>query len=116
MPNKFLRWLGRHVFLSIGFATFALVFGVPLLGHGSDAAEPLQPIIRIAILPMYICWMPFTMLNVALFGPRLSPTTEVLARVIALIGVVVGFAPYVLLDRAVARLVRALRRRPSAPA
>jgi hypothetical protein len=61
------------------------------------AAPPL----RVLIIPMYVIWLPFTMLNSALAGPGGAPSA--VARLIWMCGLGAGLAPYVLADHLLAR-------------
>jgi hypothetical protein len=101
-----LRFLGRHLFLLLGLATLALFFGVEAREHGgynAAAAELARPL-RILIIPMYVVWLLFTMLNAALLGP--APSSHGLtwlATMISLSGIGAGLMPYLLIDYLIAR-------------
>ena len=93
----------RHPFLIFGLLTLLLFFVVEPLGRAgyTQAADMAAAPLRILIIPMYVIWLPFTMLIVALTGPDLTP--GVLARAIWICGLVAGFAPYALADHLLAR-------------
>ena len=59
------------------------------------------PPLRVLIIPMYVIWLPFTMLNSALAGPGGAPSA--VARLIWMCGLAAGLAPYVLADHLLAR-------------
>ncbi|MFL5576563.1 MAG: hypothetical protein ACJ79S_11405 [Gemmatimonadaceae bacterium] len=93
----------RHPFLLLGLLSLALFFIVEALnraGHTNAAAAAAAPL-RVLIIPMYVVWLPFTMLNVALMGPGGSPGT--VARLIRICGLAAGLAPYALVDSLLVR-------------
>ena len=95
----------------LGVITLALFFVVEALsrsGH-ADAAATLAVPMRILIIPMYIVWLPFTMLTVALIGPDASPA--VIAGLLRICGLIAGFLPYVFADYALEQFRRAMNLR-----
>jgi hypothetical protein len=107
-----LRFLNRHLFLLLGIATLALFFTVEALDRGgSGAAAGLAQPLRVVIVPMYLIWLLFMMLNAALLGPALSQHGLTwLATIIWIAGMAAGLLPYALVDYLIARW---WRRRPS---
>jgi hypothetical protein len=104
----------RHPFLLLGLLTLGLFFSVGALtrtGHAEAAAAAAGPL-RVLIIPMYVVWLPFTMLNVAVTGPDGSPAA--VARLIWICGLVAGLAPYALADHLLARRRRARAHRVAA--
>jgi hypothetical protein len=88
----------RHPFLLLGLLALSLFFGVEALartGHANAAAAASGPL-RVLILPMYVVWLPFTVINGAVAGPDGSP--EALARLIWICGLIAGLVPYALAD------------------
>jgi hypothetical protein len=103
--------LRRHLFLLIGLLTlclFYLVAGLQAAGK-RETAEALAGPIRVLIVPMYLVWMLLTMALVAIAGPRGLPAPY--GFIVSIIGLVAGFAPYILLDYVLNRLRRPAIRR-----
>ena len=93
----------RHPFLFLGLLTLALFFVVEALGktgHAQAAAALAAPM-RVLIIPMYVIWLLFTMLKVALAGPGGPPSA--IAYVIWIVALMAGLAPYALADYVLAR-------------
>ncbi|MGH7713273.1 MAG: hypothetical protein ACREOG_18440, partial [Gemmatimonadaceae bacterium] len=63
-------WLRRHPFLLLGLLTLLLFFAVETLRERGalEASLRLAVPLRVLIIPMYLVWLAFTMLNVALAG------------------------------------------------
>ena len=104
-----LRVLGRHPFFLLGLATLALFFSVEALDRGGYAAAAawLARPLRILVMPMYMVWLPFMMLNAALLGPAPSQHGLAwLATIIWLAGMAAGLVLYALLDYLITRWVR----------
>ena len=93
----------RHPFLLLGLVTLAWFFGVEALNRAglAQAVAAAAPPLRMLIIPMYVVWLPFTMLNVALAGPGGVPST--IARLIWICGLAAGLAPYALADHLLGR-------------
>ena len=97
-----MLFIRRHPFLLLGLLTLGLFYIVEALnsaGHTHAAAAAATPL-RV-LIPMYVVWLPFTMLNVALLGPGGSPGGG--ARLIWMCGLAAGLAPYALVDYLLAR-------------
>jgi hypothetical protein len=62
------RWLWQHPFLSLGLCTLLLFFAVEALQAqgATDATQRLAGPMRVLIIPMYLVWLLFTMLNVSI--------------------------------------------------
>ncbi len=105
--RKNMRYLlRRHLFLSIGVFTLGLFFAVALLdrAHQTGISQALGGVMRVLIVPMYLVWLLLTMAEVAIFGPH-APSA--VAKLITVVAVPAGLAPYVLADY----LMHGLRRR-----
>jgi hypothetical protein len=90
--------LRRNFFLLIGVFSFFLFFLVAGLDNAakSEIVHAVAVVMRILIVPMYLVWLAFTMVRVAIGGTgRLGVPFEVL---MSGIGLVAGFAPYALTD------------------
>jgi hypothetical protein len=101
-----LHFLGRHPFLLLGLVTLALFFGVEALDRGgwTAAAAWLARPLRILIMPMYMVWLLFMMVNAALLGPAPSQHGLAwLATIIWLAGMAAGLMPYALVDYLITR-------------
>jgi hypothetical protein len=94
----------RRAFLILGLVTLAMFFLV-------EAAIALPGPLRALIIPMYIVWLPFNILQVAIAGPTPAGITAVLAWMLWIVSLVAGLAPYALADYMLHRW-----RRPQAPA
>jgi hypothetical protein len=95
------------LFSLIGLLTlclFYLVAGLYAAGK-RETADALAGPMRVLIVPMYFVWMLWTMAQVAIAGPRGLPAP--FAFILSIIGLVAGFAPYILLDYVLNRLRRA---------
>jgi hypothetical protein len=93
-----MSFIRRHPFLLLGLLTLTLFFAVEALnraGYTQVAAAAAAPL-RVLIVPMYVVWLPFTMLNAALIGPDGTPSA--VAPLIWTCGLVAGLGPYVLVD------------------
>jgi hypothetical protein len=104
----------RNPFLLLGLLTLSLFLGVEALtrtGHADTAAAVAGPV-RVLIVPMYVVWMPFTILNAGVVEPDAS--TGELVRLIWISGLVAGLAPYLLADYLLARRRRARGHRVAA--
>jgi hypothetical protein len=99
------------MFLVIGVLTLCLFWLVAGLdGAGKrETAEALAVPLRVLIVPMYLVWMLLTVVQVAIAGPGGLPSP--FAFIVSTIGLVAGFAPYILLDYVLNRLRRAAIRR-----
>ena len=64
------KWLLGHPFLALGLGTLLLLFAVETLrARGAvEASQLLAVPLRLLIIPMYLVWLGFTMLNVAVAG------------------------------------------------
>ena len=64
------RWLWQHPFLALGLCTLLLFFAVEALQAegATGAAQLLARPMRVLIIPMYLVWLLFTMVNVAIWG------------------------------------------------
>jgi hypothetical protein len=94
------------LFSLIGLLTlclFYLVAGLYAAGK-RETADAIAGPMRVLIVPMYLVWMLWTMVQVAI-GPRGLPAP--FAFIVSIIGLVAGFAPYILLDYVLNRLRRA---------
>jgi hypothetical protein len=98
MGRKFALLLRRHLFLLIGLFSLGLFFLVAALDRAgqSAAAANLAPLMRVAIVPIYLVWLPLTVLLVKIFGPGGPPIA--LSPTIMLLEFAAGLAPYALLD------------------
>jgi hypothetical protein len=88
----------RHPFLLLGLLTLALLAAVEALtrtGHAQAAAVGAGPL-RVLIIPMYVVWLAFTILNVALNGAGGIPWSVALLLWIARL--IAGLVPYALAD------------------
>jgi hypothetical protein len=88
----------RHLFLLIGLLTlclFFLVAGLDAAGK-SAAAHALMGPMQVLIVPMYLVWMLFTMIEVAILGPTGLP--GLFGTVVSGIGLAAGLAPYAFVD------------------
>ena len=109
-----MLFIRRHPFLLLGLLTLGLFYMVEALsraGHTHAAAVAATPL-RVLIVPMYVVWLPFTMLNVALLGPGGSPGGG--ARLIWMCALAAGLAPYALVDDLLARWRRSYGHRDPA--
>jgi len=93
----------RHLFLVAGLLSFSLYLVVAVLEEAglNEAGHALAGLMRVLIVPMYLVWLLTSMAQVAVIGPvGLPPPFGV---VVGGIGMVAGFAPYVLADYALDR-------------
>jgi hypothetical protein len=92
------RWLWRHPFLALGLCTLLLFLAVEALQAqgATGAAQRLAGPMRTLIIPMYLVWLLFTMLNVSIWGPggQVGPL-GILLYCLQLIG---GLVPYLVAD------------------
>jgi hypothetical protein len=90
----------------LGVATLGLFYFVEALqaaGFAESAAAAAVPM-RLLIIPMYVFWLPGTMIRVALAGPGSSPgALDALIRIVELAA---GFSPYLLADLVLPRGTR----------
>ena len=99
-------------FSSLACLRWVCFFGVETLsraGHTQIVAAAAAAPLRLLIIPMYVVWLVFTMLNVALTGPGGPPTA--VATLIWMCGLAAGLAPYALADYLLARWRRVRDRR-----
>jgi hypothetical protein len=92
------RWLWRHPFLTVGLVTLLLFFVVEGLRDrgATQAAQQLAVPLRFLIIPMYLVWLPLTMLYVALWGP--GAASPHLGVAWAILQFIAGLVPYVAAD------------------
>ena len=98
-----MQLMRRHPFLLLGLGTLFLFLAVQALdraGH-TQAVSILGPPLRLLIIPMYVVWLPFTMLNAALAAS--VDSSAAVANLIWVCSLVAGFAPYALADYFLAR-------------
>ena len=93
------RWLLRHPFLALGLATLLLFFAVETLrSHGAVlASQRLAVPLRVLIIPMYLVWLGFTILHVAIAGPS-GIQNSFLRWALYVLQLAGGLAPYALAD------------------
>ena len=93
-----MLFIRRHPFLVVGLLTLTLFVAVEALNRAgyTHAAAAAEVPLRVLIVPMYVVWLPFTMLNAALAGPGGTPST--IAPLLWSCGLVAGLAPYALAD------------------
>jgi hypothetical protein len=98
MGRKLAHLLRRHLFLLVGLFSLGLFFLVAGLDRAgqSGAAAKLAPVMRVAIVPIYIVWLLLTIVVVKIFGPGGPPM--MFSPTIMLVEFIAGLAPYVLLD------------------
>ena len=77
----------------VGLATLALFFAVEWLGGSSGI---MQSVLRVLIIPMYVVWLVFAMVQTVVLGPE--PTA--IAPLLHLVSLGAGLLPYALLDHA----------------
>jgi hypothetical protein len=104
------RWLWQHQFLIIGLCTLLLFFAVEALQAqgATDVAQRLAGPMRVLIIPMYVVWLLFTMLNVSIWGPgaQVAPLS-ILVYCLQLTG---GLVPYLVADYLLHRWLHAKAR------
>ena len=106
-----LRWLRHHPFLALGLLTLLLFFTVETLRMqgAMNASQLLARPVRILIIPMYVVWLGFTMLHVALAGPGGFPGP--MSWLLYTLQLVAALAPYALADYLLRRWRSATTRR-----
>ena len=111
MAGKIGHVFRRHPFLLIGLLTLSLFFLVAALDRGgkSETASALAGPMRVLIVPMYLVWMVFTMVEVAILGPKGLP--GLFGVVVSFIGMAAGLAPYAFVDYVLERRRRAAARK-----
>jgi hypothetical protein len=87
-----------HLFLLVGLLSFGLFFVVAGLESAglSEAGHALAGPMRVLIVPMCLVWLVISMAQVAVIGPAGLP--QPFGAIVGGIGMVAGFAPYVLAD------------------
>jgi hypothetical protein len=105
------HFIQRRAFLILGLVTLAMFFLVRILDEANrtESAIALSGPLRALIIPMYIVWLPFNILQVAIAGPTPTGVHAVLAWIIWIVSLVAGLAPYALADY----LLRRWRRPPA---
>ena len=108
-------WVRRHPAFLVGLLTYALFLSVEWLGRAGypGVGRALGPVLRVAIIPMYAVWLPFTILMVALTDPVGHPTA--LTRLVREVGLAAGLLPYLLVDLLLVRWRRGREIRPGPP-
>ena len=111
------KGLRQHPFLVLGLATLLLFVTVEFLRMqgAADASQRLAAPLRLLILPMYLVWLAFTLLNVALWGAAgVASPVSILFYSLQLIG---GLGPYVTADTLLRRwrAAKARRQRAAGP-
>jgi hypothetical protein len=103
----------RRAFLILGLVTLAMFFVMKILNQANqtEAALALSAPLRALIIPMYIVWLPFNILQVAIAGATPTGMPAALAWMIWIVSLVAGLAPYALADHLLHRW-----RRPRTPA
>jgi hypothetical protein len=97
------QFVRRHPFLFVGLLTLCLFVGVETLrrmGYAGPAAAGAAPL-RVLIVPMYVVWLPFMMLNVVM--KQLTGGVAPLETIIWIFGLLAGLLPYVLADHMLSR-------------
>jgi hypothetical protein len=105
-----MAFVRRHPFLLFGLLTLGCFFAVDALsrnGYSDVAAAAARPL-RVIIIPMYLVWMLFTIVHVAVAGP--TRASGAVRQLIGICGVIAGLAPYALADYLLARWRRSHRR------
>jgi uncharacterized protein (DUF2062 family) len=93
---------GRHLFFVAGLLSFSLFFVVAGLERaGLSAGYALAGPMKVLIVPMYLVWIAISMALVAITGPVGLP--QPFGAIVGAVGMVAGFAPYVLADYALDR-------------
>ena len=92
------EWLWQHPFLSLGLCTLLLFFAVEALQAqgATDVAQPLSGPMRMLIIPMYLVWLLFMMLNVSIWGSggQVGP----LGILLYCLQLISGLVPYLVAD------------------
>ena len=98
-----MPFVRRHPFLLLGLLTLGWFFGVDALNRAGhpQAAAVTAPALRVFIIPMYVVWLLFSMLNVVVLGPVGAPSE--VTRLISVIAFAAGLTPYALADYLLAR-------------
>jgi len=97
LQKKLHRIIHRHGFLLIGMFTLCVLLLVSFLERTGEIRNNTLPMpLRILIAPMYLTWMLWTVIQVAVVGPVGVP--QPLASILSGIGLVAGLAPYALAD------------------
>lgn len=101
------RSVGPHPFLIVGLLTLVLFLTVGVLSRigATDVVRVLAWPLRPLIIPMYLVWLLFTMLLVAILGPD-APAAP-LAMVLWGLSLVAGLVPYLAADYLLRRWRRA---------
>jgi hypothetical protein len=105
------KWLRQHPFLALGLSTLLLFVTVELLRlqGAADASQRLAAPLQWLIIPMYLVWLTFTLLNVAIWGAAgVAGPVSILFYSLQLIG---GLVPYVTADTLLRRWRPATARR-----
>jgi len=92
------RILRSHPFLLVGLLTYAMfltVEALPAETHASPVVRAAMPVMRVLIVPVWLGWVVVTIISIQLFGTHTSPGA---LRVLRLLQLMAGFAPYVLAD------------------
>ncbi len=102
----------RRPFLILGLVTLAMFFVVEILNKANqtEAALVLSGPLRVLIIPMYVVWLLFNILQVVIAGPTPTGMPAVLAWILWIVSLVSGLAPYALADYLLRRW-----RRPQTP-
>ncbi|HEX9660130.1 MAG TPA: hypothetical protein VGA18_07505 [Rhodothermales bacterium] len=98
MKRTTWRTLRSHPFLLAGLLTYAMFHTVEALlteAHDSAVVRAAMPVMRVVIIPMWLGWLLVTFISVQLFGTHSSPGA---LRIIRLLQLMAGFAPYLLAD------------------
>src|SRR5262245_39627402 len=106
-------FIQRRAFLILGLVMLTMFFLVKILDetNQTEAAIALSRPLRALIIPMYVVWLPFNILQVAIGGPTTTGIPAVLVWMLWIVSLVAGLAPYALADYLLHRW-----RRPQAPA
>jgi hypothetical protein len=90
----------RRPFLTIGLVTLATFFVMEILNEAgqTEVAHALAGPLRVLIIPMYVVWLLFNMLQAAVAGPTPTGTPTVLVWMLWIVSLVAGLAPYALAD------------------
>ena len=103
LPKKPHWIIYRHSFLFIGIITLCLLLVVSLARTGEIGTTNALPTpLRILVVPMYLAWMLWSLIQVAILGPVGLPQPWV--SLLSGIGLIVGLAPYALADYILARI------------